>query len=58
MKWILILLAVNIGDPNDIPGTIQIPFSTEVECEKAAAAMTFKLKFDWYKVTALCKKES
>lgn len=58
MKWLLVLLAVNIGDSTDIPGTIQIPFATEIECEKAAAAMTFKLKFDWYKVSALCKKES
>jgi hypothetical protein len=58
MKWILILLAVNIADLNDIPGTIQIPFVTEIECEKAAAAMTFKSKFDFYKVNAICKKES
>jgi hypothetical protein len=56
--WILFLLAVNINDPNDIPGTIQIPFATEMECEKSAAAMTFNLKFDWYKVSALCKKRS
>jgi hypothetical protein len=56
--WVLILLAVNMNDTSDVPGKIFIPFHTEIECEKAAAAMSYNLKYDWFKVSALCKKQS
>jgi hypothetical protein len=56
--WVLILLAVNMNDTSDVPGKIFIPFHTEIECEKAAAAMSYDLKYDWFKVSALCKKQS
>jgi hypothetical protein len=56
MKWILILLAVNMSNANDIPGRITIEFSTEQECIRALNTMTYKLKFDSFKVSAECKK--
>jgi hypothetical protein len=58
MKWILFLLVVNIGDPTDIPGEIHLKFKSEEECEKIATTMAYKVKFDWFKVTAVCKQES
>jgi hypothetical protein len=56
MKWILILLAVNMSNANDIPGRITIEFSTEQECIRALNNMTYKLKFDSFKVSAECKR--
>ena len=56
MKWILILLAVNMSNANDIPGRITIEFLTEQECNRALNTMTYKLKFDSFKVSAECKK--
>ena len=56
--WKLILLVVNIYDPTDIPGKIHLPFPTEQACVHAASSMIYTVKFDWFKVTAECKKES
>ena len=58
MKWILLLSVVNIHDATDIPGKINIAFPTEQACVQAATSMTYIVKFDWFKVTAECKKES
>lgn len=56
--WELIMLVVNIHDPTDVPGRMQLMFSTEQECVHASASLTYTVKFDWFKVTAECKKES
>jgi hypothetical protein len=53
--WILTLLAVNIFDPSDVPGKIQLTFPTEQQCESVASTMTYKLKFDGFKVISQCK---
>lgn len=56
--WVLILLAININNPNDIPGRISIKFDTEHSCLKAKDSVEYKLKFDNFKVTAECKRSS
>jgi hypothetical protein len=56
--WILLLIAVHINDPNDIPARIQIPFETFAECEQAKDNFTYWIKFDQFKVIAQCKKQS
>jgi hypothetical protein len=56
--WKLIMLVVNIHDPSDIPGTMKLVFPTEQACVHAAASLSYSVKFDWFKVTAECKKES
>lgn len=56
--WVLILLTVNMHDVADVPSEIHIPYHTEIECEKAVAAMSYNLKFKHYKVTALCHEQS
>jgi hypothetical protein len=58
MKWLLLLSVVNIHDASDVPGKINLVFPTEQACVHAAASMIYTVKFDWFKVTAECKKES
>lgn len=56
--WVLILLAVHINNPNDIPGIIKIEFNELKECERAAASLHYWLKFESFKITAQCQKKS
>ena len=56
--WILILLAVNITNPQDVPGKISVEFPTEQACEQARATVQYQLKFDGFKVTTQCVKKS
>jgi hypothetical protein len=56
--WILILLAVHINNPNDVPGIIKIEFNELKECERAAASLQYWLKFESFKITAQCQKKS
>jgi hypothetical protein len=56
--WILMLIAVHISDPRDVPAKIQIPFESQAACEYAKTNMTYWIKFDQFKVTSECKKQS
>jgi hypothetical protein len=56
--WILLLIAVHINNPNDIPARIQIPFESSAACEYAKANVSYWIKFDQFKVTSECKKQS
>lgn len=56
--WILMLIAVHISDPRDIPARIQIPFESQSACEYAKANVSYWIKFDQFKVTSECKKQS
>ena len=56
--WILLLLAVSVSDPTDIPGRATIQFQSQQECEQARATVTSWLKFDSFKVTTQCQKKS
>lgn len=52
--WILLILAINVNNPNDIPGRVQITFKTQEECREAADNMSSWLKFKDFRVTAQC----
>ena len=54
--WILIILAVNINNPADVPGRVLIEFVTEQECLRAQGTVQSWLKFDGFKVTTQCQK--
>ena len=56
MMWILILIAVHINNPEDIPGRVTIKFDTEQQCQRAKSSMEYWLKFDKFKVVSECKK--
>jgi hypothetical protein len=47
-----------MSNPNDIPARIQIPFESQSQCEYAKSNMKYWIKFDQFKVTSECKKQS
>jgi hypothetical protein len=55
--WLLILIAVHINNPKDIPGKVTLNFQTQQQCEQALQSMTYWLKFDQFKVVGECKKQ-
>lgn len=55
--WTLLLLVVNIYDPQDIPGRIQLQFQTQASCELALQSMTTWVKFPWFTVRGTCEKD-
>ena len=56
--WILILLAVNINNPNDVPGRVSIEFATERACESARESVKYWFKFEQFKAHTQCQKQS
>jgi hypothetical protein len=56
--WLMILIAVHIKDPKDIPGKVTLEFPTQQICEQSLASMTYWLKFESFKVEAQCIKKS
>jgi len=56
--WILIILAMHVNDPKDIPGRVTLAFPNQADCEQARKTMTSWLKFDSFKVIATCQKQS
>jgi hypothetical protein len=53
--WILVLLAVNIHDPQDQPGRIELEFKDKPTCEQVLSTMTYQLKFKNFKVQGTCQ---
>lgn len=56
--WILLLIAVHINDPRDIPARVQISFENQAACEQARTDFTYWIKFNNFKVVAECKRKS
>jgi hypothetical protein len=56
--WILLLIAVHVNNPNDIPAKMSLEFETQESCEKALSTMTYWVKFPAFKVTGTCTKKS
>ena len=55
--WLLLILAVNVNNANDIPGKVSIEFSTLQECEQARSTVTSWLKFETFKIVSQCQKK-
>ena len=56
--WILLLLAVNINNPQDQPGKVEIQFPDQQSCQQALETIKWQLKFKSFKVVGECKKQS
>jgi hypothetical protein len=56
--WILLLIAVNINSPNDIPAKVWLEFDTQESCEKSLSSLKVWLKFNSFKVQGQCTKNS
>lgn len=55
--WILMILAVHVNDPDDIPGKVSIEFNSQKECEHAQSTINSWIKFKSFKVISECKKQ-
>lgn len=56
--WLMILIAVHLKNPNDIPGKITLEFPDQNSCEQSLKSMSFWLKFDSFKVEGKCIKKN
>jgi hypothetical protein len=52
--WILLILCVNLNNPNDVPGKVLIPFDTKEKCEAAVNNSSFWIKFDSFTIKGEC----
>jgi hypothetical protein len=55
--WILILLAININNPRDIPGKISLEFNSLEACIESVNSLQYNLKFKNYRIEAQCIKK-
>jgi len=55
--WLLLLTAVNISNPTDIPASVTLELSSQHECEQTLKTMTFWVKFKSFKITGQCKQK-
>ena len=53
----MILIAVHLNDPKDVPGRVTIEFPDQASCEQSLKSITWSLKFESFKVDARCIKK-
>jgi hypothetical protein len=56
--WLLLIIAVHMENPKDVPGRVTLEFSTLEECKQAQSTLQWQLKFPQFKVTSQCIKQS
>ena len=56
--WMLILIAVHIKNPADIPGRVTMEFATQEACERALSSLDYWLKFSSFRVEGRCERRS
>ena len=55
--WILLILAVNVNNAQDIPARITMEFHSQSECERAKSTMETWIKFDNFRVQSQCQRK-
>jgi len=55
--YLMILIAVHLSDPKDIPGRITLEFTDQITCEQSLQSMTHWLKFNNFKIEGKCVKK-
>jgi hypothetical protein len=55
--YLMILIAVHLSDPKDIPGRITLEFTDQITCEQSLQSMTYWLKFNNFKIEGKCVKK-
>jgi hypothetical protein len=53
----MILIAVHLINPKDIPGRITLEFTDQITCEQSLQSMTYWLKFNDFKIEGKCVKK-
>jgi hypothetical protein len=55
--YLMILIAVHLSNPKDIPGRITLEFTDQITCEQSLQSMTYWLKFNNFKIEGKCVKK-
>ena len=55
--WTLIILAVHLNDPKDVPGRVELTLQDQQTCQQVLSTIKYKLKFEKFKVVAECKRQ-
>jgi len=55
--WVLIIIAININNPQDIPATITLDMPSLHVCEEVLDSLKYKIKYSSYKVEGRCQKQ-
>ena len=45
--WLMILIAVHVSDPKDVPAKMTLEFPDQMICEQSLRSMTYWVKFEW-----------
>jgi hypothetical protein len=56
--WLLILIAVQINDPSDQPGRVELQFADQKSCQQVLSTLKWQLKFKSFKIEGSCQKQS
>lgn len=56
--WLMILIAVHVTDPKDMPARVTLEFPNQAACEHAQQSLQYWVKFDSFKVEAKCAKKT
>ncbi len=54
----MILIAVHLNDPKDVPARVTLEFPDQQTCEQSLRSMSYWLKFDSFKIDGRCIKKS
>lgn len=55
--WILLLIAVNVNNANDIPGKVELTFQDQETCQQTLSTVRYWLKLKTFKIIAQCEKK-
>ncbi len=53
----MILIAVHINDPKDVPAKVIIEFPDQITCEQSRQTMQYWVKFESFKIDGRCVKK-
>jgi hypothetical protein len=56
MIWLLLITAVHLNNPNDIPARMSIEFNSLQSCEQAKDSVKYWIKFKQFKLEITCKE--
>lgn len=53
----MILIAVHVNDPKDVPARMTLEFPDQIACEQSLKSLIYWVKFDSFKVEGKCQKK-
>jgi hypothetical protein len=53
---LMILIAVHVNDPKDVPAKLTLEFPDQTTCEQSLKSMSYWVKFESFKIDGKCFK--